>query len=65
MVDIPKLETIGLTSIIAGLIFLATGLLLVINSINTVSDPINPGVIKLLGIMVAIVGIILLTSRSD
>jgi uncharacterized membrane protein len=65
MVDIPKLEIIELTSILAGFIFLATGLLLLINSINTVSDPVNPAVIKLLGITVAIVGIILLTSRSD
>ena len=65
MVDIPKLDIIGFTSILAGFIFLATGLLLLINSINTAPDPVNPGVMKLLGISVAVVGVILLTSRSD
>jgi hypothetical protein len=65
MVDMPKLDLIGFTSILAGFIFLATGLLLLVNSINTTSDPVSPGVIKLLGISVAVVGVILLTSRSD
>jgi MFS superfamily sulfate permease-like transporter len=65
MVDLPKLDIIGFTSILAGFIFLVTGLLLLINSINTVPDPVSPGVLKLLGIFVAIVGIVLLTSRSD
>jgi hypothetical protein len=65
MVDIPKLDIIGFTSILAGFIFLATGLFLLRNSINTVPDPVNPVVIKLLSLLVAFVGILLLTSRSD
>ena len=65
MVDLPILDIIEFTSMLAGFVFLATGLLLLINSINTASYPVNPGIIKLIGISVAIVGIILLTSRSD
>jgi hypothetical protein len=65
MVDIPKIDIIGFTSILAGFIFLATGLFLLRNSINTSPEPVNPFVIKLLSLMIAFVGILLLTSRRD
>jgi hypothetical protein len=65
MVDIPKLDIIGFTSILAGFIFLATGLFLLRNSINTAPEPVNPVVITLLSLLISFVGILLLTSRSD
>jgi hypothetical protein len=65
MVDLPKLDLTGFASILAGFIFLATGLLLLINSINTPPDPVNPAVFRILGFLVAVVGVVLLTSRDE
>ena len=65
MVDLPKLDLTGFTSVLAGFIFLATGLLMYINASNTVPDPVSPVVIKLLGVIIALVGVFLLASRDE
>ena len=65
MVDLPKIDLTGFTTLLAGFIFLATGLLLLINALNTVSTPVSPGVLKLLGALLAFVGVILLASRDE
>ncbi|MCW4012460.1 MAG: hypothetical protein NWF07_05640 [Candidatus Bathyarchaeota archaeon] len=65
MVDLPKLDLTGFTSVLAGFIFLATGLLMFINASNTVPDPVSPAVIKLLGVVTAVVGVFLLASRDE
>ena len=65
MVDLPKLDLTGLTSILAGFIFLATGILLFLNASNTVPDPVSPRVLGLLGAVTALIGVFLLTSRDE
>lgn len=65
MVDLPKLDLTGFTSVLAGFIFLATGLLMFINASNTVPDPVSPAVIKLLGVISILVGVVLLASRDE
>jgi hypothetical protein len=65
MVQIPKLDLTGFTAVLAGFIFLATGLLLLFNSSNTLPDPVNPGILRLLGAVTALVGILLLISRDE
>ena len=65
MVDLPKLNLTGFTTILAGFIFLATGLLMLINSMNTIPDPVNPVAFKLMGFVLAFVGVILLISRDE
>ena len=65
MVDLPKIDRTGLISILAGFIVLATGILLFLNAINTVPDPVSPGVLGLLGAVTALIGVFLLTSRDE
>lgn len=64
MVDLLKLDLTVFASILAGFIFLATGLLLLINSINTPPDPVSPVAFRILGFLIAIVGVVLLASRG-
>jgi hypothetical protein len=65
MVDLPKLDLTGFTTILAGFIFLATGLLLFVNAMSTMPDPVSPIAYKLLGFVLALVGVILLASRDE
>ena len=65
MVDLPKLDTTGFTTILAGFIFLATGILLFLNASNTIPDPVSPGVLRLLGAVTVLVGVFLLASRDE
>ena len=65
MVDLPKLDLTGFTTILAGFIFLASGLLMFINASNTIPDPVSPAVIKLLGAVTALIGVVLLASRDE
>ena len=65
MVDLPKLNLTGFASVLAGFIFLATGLLMFINASNTVPDPVSPAVIKFLGVISVLVGVVLLASRDE
>ena len=65
MVDLPKLDLTGFTTILAGFIFLASGLLMFINASNTIPDPVSPAVIKLLGAVTALIGVILLASQDE
>ena len=65
MVDLPKIDLTGLTTILAGFIFLATGLLLFVNALNTVPAPVSPEVLKVLGALLALVGVVLLASRDE
>ena len=65
MVDLPKLDLTGFAAILAGFIFLATGILMFLNASNTVPDPVSPGVIRLLGAVTALVGVFLLASRDE
>ncbi|MBE0634024.1 hypothetical protein E4H04_00475 [Candidatus Bathyarchaeota archaeon] len=65
MVDLPKLDLTGFTTILAGFIFLATGLLLFVNAMSTTPNPVNPVAFKLLGFVLALVGVILLASRDE
>lgn len=65
MVELPKLDLIGFTTILAGFILLASGLLIIINTSVTAPDPINPIIIRILGIILAFVGVILFISRDE
>ncbi|MFH1179107.1 MAG: hypothetical protein V1710_01970 [Candidatus Bathyarchaeota archaeon] len=65
MVDLPKLDLTGFTTILAGFIFLATGLLLFVNAMSTTPDPVSPVAYKLLGFVLALVGVFLLASRDE
>ena len=60
-----KLDITGFAAILAGIIFLATGVLMFINATNTLPDPLSSGVIRLLGVITALVGAILLASRDE
>ena len=65
MVDLPKLDLTGFTTILAGFIFLATGLMMLINAMSTPPDPVSPIAFKLMGFVLALVGVILLASRDE
>ena len=65
MVNLPKLDFIGFASVLAGIIFLLTGILLVINTGSTIPDPVNPALITLMGVVTAIIGLMLLLARDD
>ena len=65
MVDLPKLDFIGFASVLAGIVFLLTGLLLVVNTGSTIHDPVNPALISLIGIVTTIIGLMLLLARDD
>jgi len=65
MVDLPKLDFIGFASVLAGIVFLLTGLLLVVNTGSTIHDPVNPALMSLIGIVTTIIGLMLLLARDD
>jgi hypothetical protein len=65
MVELPKLDLTGFATILAGFIFLATGVLMFLNASNTIPDPVSPGVLRLLGAVTALVGVFLLASRDE
>ena len=65
MVDLPKLDFIGFASLLAGIVFLLTGLLLVVNTSSIIPDPVNPALMNLMGFVTAITGLMLLLARDD
>ena len=65
MVDLPKLDLIGFTSILAGLIFLASGILIFFNTTNTRAGSINLSVVKFFGLLLVLVGLLLFVSRDE
>jgi uncharacterized membrane protein HdeD (DUF308 family) len=65
MVELPKLDLTGFATILAGFIFLVTGVLMFMHASNTLPDPVSPGVLKLLGAVTALVGLLLLASRDE
>jgi hypothetical protein len=65
MVDLPKLDLVGFASVLAGFIFLATGILLLVNTGATVHDPVNPSMLNLVGLVSTLVGIVLLLARDE
>ncbi len=65
MVDLPKLDFIGFASVLAGVVFLLTGLLIVVNTGSTIPDPVNPALMNLMGVVTAITGLMLLLARDD
>ena len=65
MVDLPKLDFIGFTSVLAGFVFLMTGLLMILNTGATVTDPVNPSLMTLIGIISAIIGLVLILARDE
>jgi hypothetical protein len=65
MVDLPKLDFVGFTSVLAGFVFLLTGILLLVNTGATVHDPINPSMLNLLGLVSTLLGLILLLARDE
>ena len=65
MVDLPKLDFIGFASVLAGVVFLLTGLLIVGNTGSTIPDPVNPALMNLMGVVTAITGLMLLLARDD
>ena len=65
MVKLPKLDLTGFAAILAGFIFLASGILMFLNASNTVPDPVSPKVIRLLGAITTLVGVFLLASRDE
>ena len=64
MVDLPKLDNVGLATILAGFIFLLTGILLLVNTGVVVHDPINPSILTLVGLISALAGLVLLLGRD-
>ncbi len=65
MVDLPKLDFVGFTSVLAGFVFLMTGILLLVNTGSTMPDPVNPAMMNLLGLISAIIGLVLLLARDE
>ncbi len=65
MVDLPKLDFIGFASVLAGIVFLLTGLLIVVNTGSTIPDPVNPALMNLMGVVTAFTGLMLLLARDD
>lgn len=65
MVDLPKLDLIGFTSILAGLIFLASGILIFLNATNTTAGSVNLSVVKFFGLLLVLVGLLLFVSRDE
>ena len=65
MVDSPKLDFIGFASVLAGIVFLLTGILLVVNTGSTVHDPVNPALMNLMGFVTTIIGMMLLLARDE
>ena len=65
MVNLHKLDFVGFASVLAGIVFLLTGILLVINTGSTIPDPVNPALMNLMGVVTAIIGLMLLLARDD
>ena len=65
MVDLPKLDLRGFTSILAGLIFLASGILIFFNATNTTTGSVNLSVVKFFGLLLVLVGLLLFVSRDE
>ena len=65
MVDLPKLDNVGLATVLAGFIFLATGILMLVNTGATVHDPVNPSILNIVGLISTIVGLVLLLARDE
>ena len=65
MVDLPKLDNVGLASVLAGFIFLMTGILLLVNTATTVHDPVNPSLLNLVGLISTLVGLVLILARDE
>lgn len=65
MVNLHKLDFIGFASVLAGIVFLLTGILLVINTGSTIPDPVNPALMNVMGVVTAIIGLMLLLARDD
>ncbi len=65
MGNLPKLDFIGFASMLAGIVFLLTGILLVINTGSTIPDPVNPALMNLMGVLTAIIGLMLLLAQDD
>jgi hypothetical protein len=65
MVDLPKLDFVGVSSVLAGFVFLMTGILLLVNTGTTVHDPVNPSMLNLLGLISTLMGLVLLLARDE
>ena len=65
MVDLPKLDFVGFSSVLAGFVFLITGILLLINTSATTHNPVNPSMLSILGSASSLFGIILLLARDE
>ena len=63
--DLPKLDFIGFTSVLAGFVFLMTGILLLVNTAGTIHDPVNPAFLNLIGLISAVIGVVLLLARDE
>ncbi len=65
MVDLPKLDFVGFSSVLAGFVFLMTGILLLVNTGATLHDPVNPSMLTLLGLISTLLGLVLLLARDE
>ncbi len=65
MVDLPKLDNIALASVLAGFVFIMTGILLLINTAATVHQPVNPSLLNLLGVISVLIGLTLIMARDE
>ena len=65
MVDLPKLDFVGLSSFLAGFVFLMTGLLMLVNTGATLNDPVNPSLLNLVGLVSALLGLVLILARDE
>lgn len=65
MVDLPKLNLVGFASILASLVFIGTGILLIVNTGATVHDPVNPSMLNIVGFVSTLMGLLLLLARDE
>ncbi len=65
MVDLPKLDFIGFASVLAGIVFLLTGILIIVNTGSTIPNPVNPALMNLMGIVTTVTGLMLLIARDE
>jgi membrane-bound ClpP family serine protease len=65
MVRFLQLDLTGFIAVLAGFIFLATGMLLFFHTANTPPDPVSLGVFRFLGVITALIGVFLLASRDE
>lgn len=55
----------GLAAVLAGFLFLSTGAMLYLKTASTEIGAVNPWLLKPIGVVLALVGLVLLASRDE